>query len=133
MSRYFESSYVNLEKYIGVARYLLIIFAICYAIIKLYACYKAYKDETRKKLFYNLSHVLMCLVGEFFFFIGYVYMITTYFTTFDFFAPTISAILTSMGATLFPMIIISFFSEQIDKIINKIKWKSYSKNHWKIR
>lgn len=119
MSKYFESSYVSLEKCIGVARYLLIIFAIFYAIIKLYACYKAYKNETRKKLFYNLSHVLMCLVGEFFFFIGYVYMITTYLIADDFFAPTISAILMCMGGALLPMIIVSFFSEQIDKIINK--------------
>lgn len=73
MSKYFESSYVNLEKYIRVASYLLIIFAICYAFIKLYSCYKAYKNETRKKLFFNLCRVLMYLVGEFCFFIGYVY------------------------------------------------------------
>lgn len=127
MSKYFESSYVNLEKYIRVASYLLIIFAICYAVIKLYACYKAYKDETRKKLFFNLSRVLMYLVGEFCFFIGYVYMITTYLTADDLFAttliytPILCFVPMCLGATLFPMLIVSFCSKKIDEIINKIK------------
>ena len=122
MNRYFENSYVKtLEKYIGVTRYLLIILAICYAVIKLYNCYKAYKGESYKKIFLKLNNVLLYLIGEFCFLWGYYYMLTTFLTADDLFAPTISAIVTSIGAVLLPLSVCSLCTHEIDKIINKNK------------